>query len=249
VTIRSKLSILSGIVVASVAIITFVFVNTLWTLNQIEKERMFLSQLNISANGFSAVVNALDSDQADGVQERFDAASKSLEAAFKATESITEISRSSKDLAKAVKIINNLHPMFTDVETEVSANFSVLKADLKKYLYETHSTSIMQLYTNKYIRSKNDFTEVDSQLEAFFTSLVGASGTMQTVSDTISDQNAIIDGAIQTRQNSGILLAVIIAAILCVGLALFTWIISKSIRNRVRFIDEALRPIGEGNLT
>ena len=248
-TIRRKLLVLSGIVVASIALITFVFANTLLTLNRIEKERMYLSQLAISANGFSAVVNALDSDQADGVQERFDTASKALEAAFRATESIAEIPRSGKDLAKAVKIINNLHPMFTDVATEVSANFSVLKADLKKYLYETHSTSVLQLYTNKYVRSKNDFTEVDSHLDTFFTSLVGASGTMQTVSGTIFDQDAIIDNAIQIRQNSGILLAVIIAAILCVGLAIFTRMISKSIRNRVLFIDQALRPIGEGNLT
>jgi len=70
VTIRRKLLVLSGIVVASIALITFVFANTLLTLNRIEKERMYLSQLAISANGFSAVVNALDSDQADGVQER-----------------------------------------------------------------------------------------------------------------------------------------------------------------------------------
>ena len=240
---------LTGVVIAAVSGIALVFVGTLWSLDRIEKERLVLSRLALAASNFTAVVNCLDSDQVDGVRQRYDAAAKELEDAFSATKSITEISRSSADIRKSMDVIEKMHPLVQDVGTEIIGTFDVLTADVKKYFYETRSHSVLEFYSSEYVRKKYDLTEVYGHLEKFFTAVSGAAGTMQTVSDAIAEEESVIDGEIRRRQGAGVLVAVILAVVLCAGLSVVMRVIGKSIRARVRFVDDALRPVGEGNLT
>lgn len=248
-TIKSKLSLQTGLVVVSVAVITINFVTTLWNLDRIEKERMILSRLSLSASEFIAVVNCLDSDQVAGVRERFDEAAASLEAAFDATGSITVLPRSSEELGQSMEIITNLRPLVQETTSSVAADYDVLTSDVVKYFYEAHSNRILQFYTSEYARGKYDLTEVYAHLESFFTTVAGASITMESVSGTLSEQEAVIDEEIRKRQSAGIIVNVVIAFITCIGLVIFNQVISRSIRSRVRQIGDSLRPIGEGNLT
>jgi methyl-accepting chemotaxis protein len=248
-TIRFKLSMLTGVVVAAVAGIALVFVSTLWSLDRIEKERLVLSRLALAASNFTAVVNCLDSNQVDGVRQRYEAASKELEAAFAATDTVSAISKSSADIRKSMEVIVKMHPLVQDTGNEISGSFDALTADVKQYFYETRSHSVIEFYTSEYVRKKYDLTAVYGHLDAFFTAVSGAASTMETVSGAIAEQETLIDEEIQRRQAQGVLIAAVLALLLCTGLAVVTRLISRSIQSRVKFIDDAMRPIGEGNLT
>jgi methyl-accepting chemotaxis protein len=248
-TIRNHFKLLTGVVIVSVLTISAVFASTLLNLTQLERERLILSKLGWAAAQFNAATNSLDSDQIDGARSRFDESWKLLDSSFTATSSIKELRKSGPELRKALKIINNMHGLALEAHDSIATEYDTLSADVKKYFYETRSTRIIMFYTNNYARAKYDFTEVYTHLDSFYTTIAGAASTLNTVSTTISEQGSVIDAEIVKKSNLGFAFALLFSIFLGVGIFLYARYTGNSIARRVRMVDDALVPIGEGRLT
>jgi HAMP domain-containing protein len=108
---------------------------------------------------------------------------------------------------------------------------------------------IILFYTNEYIRNKHDLSEVFQHLDNFFTAVIGTNSTLESINRTISELGEIIDLQIEKQRSLALRTFFLISSILIAVILVYTWIITRSINSRVRFIDSFLKPIGQGDLS
>lgn len=248
-TIRGKLALLTSFVVLSVLSLSFIFIFTLKSMNTIESERLILSELSLATNDYFVVINRLDSNQIEGIKERYIDSRENLYTAFGKLEQIKKLPKSRSEISKALQIVKNLQSIVFELDETIWSEFESISLDVKKYFHETYSTTITMFYTNEYIRGKYDLTEIFTKMDTFFSTIIGATGTMESVCRVISEQRELIDTEINNRQQVAIILVFLVSLGVSLFLALFTRITSKSIRARVNSIDAAIRPVGQGDFT
>ncbi|WP_319563182.1 methyl-accepting chemotaxis protein [Marispirochaeta sp.] len=191
----------------------------------------------------------MDTNQIDTVYERFQQSLVDNAAAFDKVEIITELSRIDQELEKSIQVVLNFRSIVEHASGEIQKSYEVLINDVETYFHETHSTQIILFYTNEYIRNKHDLSEVFQHLDNFFTAVIGTNGTLESINRTISELGEIIDLQIEKQRSLALRTFFLISSILIAVILVYTWIITRSINSRVRFIDSFLKPIGQGDLS
>lgn len=248
-TIRSKLILVSVLVFFSMVTLSLVYVISQQKIERIENERGVLSDLALTVREFDLIVNSLDSNQVQSIFEKYRAAAADMEEAFNALDSIHELPKTSANLAKAIDIIKRLRPLAQEAHTEIEAAYKVLENDVEHYFGETYSSTVLMFYTNEYLRGKHDLSEVYIHLEDFMTAVLGASGTLDAICNTIAEQEELILRYKNRLQNIMLLVTSVTTLLLILVVSVISLVISRSIRSRVAFIEQTLNPMGEGDLS
>lgn len=249
VTIRSKLFMLTAFTAAVTAVLIAVFLYTLTSISQMETARSEMNTLSGNALGLLASVNGMESNQMAGARERFGKALEGVETAYKNVEAISALGKKNEDLGSYLKIITNLQPIIQATAAELLTAYDRLGDDLDRYFHSKTSTRIDDFFTNEYLRSKYDFTEVYARIDSFKTSVIGAAGTIDSLVDAAAEAQAIADTEIARRKQLGFITVLAVSLSLFAALAFFSFMIAASIRKRVGSIARAIAPMGEGDLT
>ncbi|MCD1655228.1 HAMP domain-containing protein [Treponema zuelzerae] len=248
-TIRRTLLSQTVFVVIAVVLVTVIFIATLRSMERIDRERSILSDLARACVDFTAATNSLDSNTMAGARERFVLASEVLDRAFDRVDGITELNSAGGELASAVQIVKNLRPLADAASSEVLEIYDLLAMDVKRYFFEIQSVPLIRFYTNEYTRQKYDLSDVYGRLDVFFTKIAGASATMTSLTTTIAEQESLITDLVEQRKTLGVGISVLISILLSLFLAAYTLLTGKSIGSRVSLIEDALIPMGNGDLT
>jgi methyl-accepting chemotaxis protein len=247
--IRTKLFLLSSSGIALVGLMTGVFAYSNDRSNAIERERRVLLSLDGAIKDLTAAVNMLDSNQIDSSIARFEAKRKGALEAFDAVAGLAELPSMNAELAESFEVVNNLRALIEPDLEAVSKSYAVLREDAIAYFLQSSVTRLGQFYTDEYVRSKHELSEVYARLADFETLTAGLTDILLMSSDVIASSSLIVDRELELAQGGNFATAVAIGAGLAFLALALSLLVSRSISKPIAELQRLIVALKGGDLT
>jgi len=248
--VRAKLVFLVlGIVVALAAAVGAYMV-LLGPVNQIEREKNYLIDLEDTINDDLIELNKLPYSPINTESELFSNASKGVEKAFQNLGNINVLPRINKEIKSALEVIANLQALNDKRLVKFNEDYDVLKTDAQAIFYFPDSMSFIQFFTEKLRPEKVALLPaVVPHFATFMSDLHIMQDSLVSSRETIEDQYSIISNEINATQRRAVAIAVTIVLgilSLTVGLAL---VLSNGIAGSIIGIERDIALLKEGDLS
>ncbi len=249
--IRAKLIVLIvGIVIfLSAAAALYLFMNAVSV--RMETEKSYLSALTVAIQDHALTMNRIPSTPFREKLDKLDEKAKILDQAFQNINRIVVIAQLNADLNKAIGVIKDLKNLSDSRLATFIEKYNVVAEDSKILFTFPDNQKIMDYYTYEFRGDKATYMAEQGavHLKAFMDDLDIMNDSIQTTTQVIGEQNALIDtevAAAQVRaiQISGLVVALIIALTLVISL-----FFASSIAGGIIKIERSISRLKDGDLT
>jgi methyl-accepting chemotaxis protein len=248
-SIRTRLSVLVGIVVVAMGIALAVFFTLNAATHVLEQEYGSVIELRYSIDTLSIRMNALTSNQVVAAFAKYKDARKAYETAYDRIASLKVLPRLDPSTKQAIEIMLNFRSLNNNDLDALTTQFSQLIDDVKKYFIQADPIFINQFYTDSYIRAKNNLTEVYKHIDSFITLIQGLNDSFDTTIETIRDQDVVIKGQIAALQSRDALFSLGIVVFLVFVAFIVALRFTQGIVKPLITAEKLARAITDGDLT
>jgi methyl-accepting chemotaxis protein len=233
--IRTRLSLLVGIVVGAMGIALTVYLALSASSRALEREYASVVGLRYAIDSLSIRMNALTSNQVVAAFAKYKDARAVYESAYDRVAALKVLPRANPSTRKAVEVMLNFRALNKDDLDTLTTQYARIIEDVTKYFIQADPIFINQFYTDSYVRSKNNLSDVYKHIDSFMTQIQGLSDSFDSTIDTIKDQDSVVRGQIAAIQGRN--------AVLSLGVALC--LAAAALGLALRFTNGIVKPLKE----
>ena len=247
--IRAKLTLLIVAIVALFTAASALYFILVSPVNEMQRERNYLTDLSIALKDQQVAVNRLPFAQFEPAQQALDAADKEVKVAFGDLSHVKVLVTISPKVKKALVLIGNLAGYNDSNLVTLTSDYTNIAKNAEGLFSSLDSINPTQLYTTEFGPEKKRLLQATLyQLQLMMTDLESMNDSLSASASVITKQFVIIDQEIAAARNRALLTATIailaIAAATVFGALAFAGAIAKSV---IR-IGRSIARLKEGDL-
>jgi methyl-accepting chemotaxis protein len=233
--IKTRLSLLVGIVVLAMGAAGLVYFTLIAGSSAIEKDYGALTELRYSVAVLEDKMNALPSNPMVEAFKKYSSSRAAYEAAYDRVAGLKALPRADASMKQSVERILDIRVSSKGNLDTMESLYSQLIGDAAGFFGQADTVILDKFYTDPGARSRKDLAAIYERLDAFIAYVHGLNTSLDWTLATIQNQAQVVNGEIEAIKGRTTALSMVIAALL----------VAAALALSLRFATGIVRPLKE----
>jgi methyl-accepting chemotaxis protein len=234
-SIKTRLSLLVGIVVIAMGVAGFVYFTLIAGSTAIEDDYSSLTDLRLAVSVLENRMNALSSNPMVEAFNKYSSSRAAYEAAYDRVAAMKALPRAGASIKQSVERILDLRATSKGNLDAMSDLYARILDDAAGYFGRADDVIFSRFYTDPVVRTRKDLADVYGRIDVFITYIHGLNASLDWTLASIQNQDLVVKAEIEAIKGRTTALSIAIAAFL----------IAAALALSLRFATGIVRPLKE----